>query len=103
MSISRPKGVIVRGPLRAPRPAKVWNAAPTIPLAYVIVFKGMRRDILASRPGLSIYSNVKGSWFIATSCSTAEERLHRWISGASKSMSLSKASLVNSLKHSPSR
>jgi hypothetical protein len=95
--------VIVRGPLRAPKPARVWNAAPTVASAYVTEFKDTRRDILASRPGLSIYSNVNGSWFIATSCNTAEERLQRWISGASKSMSLSKASLVNNRKHSPSR
>jgi hypothetical protein len=61
LSISRPRGVIVRGPLKAPKPARVWNAAPTIVLAYVIELKDMRRDILASRPGLSIYSNVNGS------------------------------------------
>jgi hypothetical protein len=53
--------VIVRGPLRAPKPARVWNAAPTTALAYVVELKDMRRDILASRPGLSIYSNVNGS------------------------------------------
>jgi hypothetical protein len=28
--------VIVRGPLRAPKPARVWNAAPTTALAYFI-------------------------------------------------------------------
>jgi hypothetical protein len=77
LSISRPRGVIVRGPLKAPKPARVWNAAPTIALAYVIEFEEVRRDILASRPGLSMYSNMNGSWFIATSCKTAEERLQR--------------------------
>jgi len=94
---------MVLGPLKAPRPARVWNAAPTIASAQFTELESARRDILASRPGLSMYSNVNGSWFIATSCKTAEERLQRWISGASKSMSLSKASLVNRRKHSPSR
>lgn len=35
LSISRPSGVIVLGPLRAPRPARVWNAAPTASSALI--------------------------------------------------------------------